>query len=71
MNHLLISKFSNINEIIIKNQNNIKNIKFYKIIFFFPKTTDKFIKFKLFFLIILTSLIKFFYTLFYNYFLLE
>ena len=71
MNHLLISKFSNINEIIIKNQNNIKNIKFYKIIFFFPKTTDKFIQFKLFFLIILTSLIKFFYTLFYNYFSTE
>ena len=69
MNHLLISKFSNINEIVFKNHT--KNIKFYKIIFFFPKTTEKFIQFKLFFLIILTSIIKFFYTLFYNYFSTE
>ena len=67
MKHLLNSKFSNINKIIIKNKNNIKKIKFYQIIFFFPKTTEKYIQIKLFFLIIITSLIKFFYTLFYNY----
>ena len=68
MKHENYSKQSIVNHIIKKNENiniKIENTKNHKTIFFFPKTDDIYNQYKLFFMIIFTSLFKFAYTFFY------